>query len=153
MIILESDFRLMMYYLYDKLEPKYSCVLGLKRGGLVPAVYLSHKFNVPMHVVDITHPESKGDNLDWHSDEFPTIKVSSDSTILIVDDILDSGTTMRRCIDHYKDICNVEVAVLVSKTGGLKLCTGVATVESAVIVPNDSPFIYFPWETKPGNKL
>ena len=49
-------------------------ITGLARGGLIPAVMLSHKLNIPFHM-----------------------SVSSASgNVLIVDDICDSGETLKR---------------------------------------------------------
>jgi hypothetical protein len=59
---------------------KIRAIKGLQRGGLIPAVMLSHKLNIPM------------------------IKDSQvlDNTILIVDDICDSGVTLKPYIVYYK---------------------------------------------------
>lgn len=151
MIILDTDFKMMMYHLYDALENNYDCIIGLKRGGLVPAVYLSHKFNIPMYVADITNIKSNGDNVEWHDDILPEIEPGK--RILLVDDILDSGHTMYDCIWHYSTNCKVDVAVLVAKTSGLALCEQLAPVVSTVTIQDDAPFVYFPWETKPETKL
>jgi hypoxanthine phosphoribosyltransferase len=146
-VIDDKRFNQMMDTLYLRLEPKYDCVIGLKRGGLIPAVYLSHKLNIPMHVADISHELSKGDNLDWHDDSLPTVLPGS--RVLIVDDIIDSGYTVLSCADHYKLTCYVDIAVLVAKTSALLMCQESTKVIYATEVPDDAPFIYYPWETKP----
>lgn len=146
-IIDDEKFNQMMNTLYLRLEPKYDCIIGLKRGGLVPSVYLSHKLNIPMYVADISHELSKGDNLEWHDDILPAIEPGSN--VLIVDDIIDSGYTILECVNHYTLSCHVDVAVLVAKTSALLMCQESTNVIYATEVPDDAPFIYYPWETKP----
>jgi len=60
-------------YEYFKDEP-LTAIYGIPRGGLIPAVILSHKFDIPL-LTDI-------DN-------------TTDKNILIVDDIIDSGETIK----------------------------------------------------------
>ena len=52
---------------------KYSSIYGIPRGGLIPAVLLSHKLNLPL------------------ADE-----LKNDKKMLIVDDISDSGKTLEK---------------------------------------------------------
>jgi hypoxanthine phosphoribosyltransferase len=52
---------------------KFSSIYGLPRGGLVPAVILSHKLNIPYQKDDIDY---------------------GDGNILLVDDICDTGETL-----------------------------------------------------------
>lgn len=151
MIINDTSFAQMRSYLVSKLTEKYDCIIGLKRGGLVPAVYLSHTLETPMYVADVSHSLSKGDNLDWHDVMFPDIEAGK--RILIVDDILDSGYTIEECVKIYNKTCTVDVAVLVTKKTALRKCEQVASnVYFAMEIPDDSPFVYFPWEVKPGGK-
>jgi uncharacterized protein len=73
----------------DEWRPDY--IVGLTRGGLVPATMLSHYLDVPMHALkvslrdDTDQPES---NLWMAEDAFEQRR------ILIVDDINDSGATL-----------------------------------------------------------
>ena len=82
---------------------EYDAIIGLSRGGLVPAVELSHHLGIPMYIADISHPDSNGDNTDQHCDIIPAIK---ETNLLIVDDILDSGWTIKSLIErmniHHK---------------------------------------------------
>lgn len=59
--------------LVRKIDPKPDKVFGIPRGGLVPAVYLSHKLNIPL----ITNPEH------------------ITPTTLVVDDICETGQTLK----------------------------------------------------------
>jgi len=73
----------------DNFKPDY--VVGLTRGGLIPATMLSHYFEVPMHTLEIklrdhaTTPESNK----WMAQDAVDGK-----NILIVDDINDTGETL-----------------------------------------------------------
>ena len=72
---------------------KISYIKGLQRGGLIPAVLLSHKLNIPMISNGIL-----------------------DNSVLVVDDICDSGKTLEeytkyKCYTvtiHYKNSAVVE---------------------------------------------
>lgn len=56
----------------------FSCVAGVSRGGLIPAVMLSHKLNLPM--VSITANDM----------------VENDHEAIIVDEIYDTGSTIKK---------------------------------------------------------
>ena len=101
-------------------KPDY--IVGLTRGGLLPAVMISHYFNVPMFTLgvslrdhnDFIGPES---NLWMAEDAFgyipqdmqEGIKKRSDATyskkILIVDDINDSGATLNWVMEDWQSGC------------------------------------------------
>lgn len=149
MIIDDAHFNQMIDFLCTDLPNQYDCIIGLKRGGLVPAVHLSHRLNIPMYVADVTHELSKGDNLSWHDGLLPSIPEGQ--KILIVDDIIDSGYTLAVCAEYYKNTNDVDIGVLVAKTSAIQICEHhVKNVVAAVIISDDAPFVYFPWEVKPG---
>jgi hypoxanthine phosphoribosyltransferase len=94
-------------------------IYGIPRGGLIPAVMLSHTLNIPLT------------NLTWT----PGINPINDMRTLVVDEICDSGNTLKKYIHagcltlsiHYK--------------------------KSAIVTPDfycdeitDNEFIYYPWE-------
>ena len=73
-------------------DDKFENIYGLQRGGLIPAVMLSHKLEMPMTKGDI------GPNT------------------LIVDDICDSGETLDKLVNKYQTLYsypfNLKTAVL-----------------------------------------
>jgi len=91
--------------------PNIDSITGIERGGLIPAVMLSHKLNLPY------------------------VKAIQPNT-LVVDDICDSGVTIR-------DTVGVYTATLYTK-------------ESAVVQPtiygtkllNEAQWLVFPWENE-----
>jgi uncharacterized protein len=85
----------------DNWRPDY--IVGLTRGGLVPATMLSHYLNVPMHTLkvslrdDDSGPES---NL-WMAEE----AFNMTKEILIVDDINDTGATLNWIRQDWQSSC------------------------------------------------
>jgi xanthine phosphoribosyltransferase len=99
----------------DNWKPDY--IVGLTRGGLVPATMLSHYLDIPMQTLNVSlrdsdiGPES---NL-WMSEEAfgyddnpeTTIKSNPDlkKNILIVDDINDTGATLNWIKEDWRSSC------------------------------------------------
>ena len=71
-------------------------IVGIARGGLVPAVMLSHRLNLPMETLGV----SFRDNRATHHTKFKPI---DDARYLIVDDINDSGTTFKVVSDIFRN--------------------------------------------------
>ena len=114
-------------------KPDY--VVGLTRGGLLPAVLLSHWFNVPCHTLKVSLRDDGSDNeSNWwmaeeafgYDEKFPT-EGNPPKRILIVDDINDTGATLDWIKADWRRTClpdsenwdhvwhnNVRFAVLVN---------------------------------------
>ena len=71
-------------------------IVGVTRGGLIPAVMLSHSFDLPMETLGV----SFRDNRATHHTKFKPI---DDARYLIVDDINDSGTTFKVVSDIFRN--------------------------------------------------
>lgn len=96
-------------------KPDY--IVGLTRGGLIPAVMLSQYLNIPMHTLNVSlrdssiGPESNlwmsEDAFGYDSNPDTTIKCNSllKKKILIVDDINDSGATLNWIKDDWQGSC------------------------------------------------
>lgn len=99
-------------------EIKISAIGGLPRGGLIPAVMLSHRLNIPFvsqaNVSNIT------------------------GNILIVDDICDSGKTLKR----FKFEDNIYTATLHYKT------TAKYEPHFWWRIAPENEWIVYPWESK-----
>ncbi len=73
-------------------------IVGLTRGGLVPAVYLSHALDVPMIAFDphLLH----SDGAEREPIRLP-ISPAVIKEVLIVDDIADTGKTFSKCTKFF----------------------------------------------------
>ena len=103
-------------------KPDY--VVGITRGGLNPAVMISHYFDIPCHTLKISLRDREENNCEsnlWMADDAfgyipwegnnppPKDRVSSDSNlrknILIVDDINDTGATVNWILKDWSESC------------------------------------------------
>jgi len=76
----------------------YDYLVGIVRGGCIPAVYLSHRLGIPMRTVSWStfHKEQMREcAMDIAED------VHDGKKILLVDDILDSGRTLKELFDDW----------------------------------------------------
>ena len=90
-------------------------IVGVARGGLVPAVMFSHELNKPMEV------------LYWSTRDFLKQKVDlfielakTNTKVLIVDDLVDSGKTLVQIKEAIKEHCpnlRYEIATLIYNIG------------------------------------
>ena len=86
-------------------------IVGLTRGGLFPAVILSHMLNLPMNAVSYSSKRGAGDNRN-HINILPEIpsnnfesgtgRLPKDPCLLLVDDIADSGNTLKEVASEYR---------------------------------------------------
>lgn len=101
------------------LEKKNPILLCVVIGGIVPLGNLLPRLEFPLEV-DYIHVtryrgETKGGGVHWKAE--PDANLSG-RTVLIVDDILDGGITLKEIVNHCKEKGAKEVytAVLVDKT-------------------------------------
>jgi hypoxanthine phosphoribosyltransferase len=99
---------------------KPDVVLGISRGGLIPAVMLSHCWDIPM----IPLRWSTRDHLYTDADTVAEIikEVEDGKRLLIVDDICDSGVTLTELNDHFANMLpkmrdNIKFATLHQRAG------------------------------------
>ena len=115
-------------------------IVGLTRGGLVPAVSLSHRYNAKLYCLNISLRDGKASSagFDWR-------RLEKYENILIVDDINDSGATLWEVANQIygRMISKPKFATLVSKE----------TSEFDNLIFGDSinkeeedNWIVFPWE-------
>ena len=156
----------------DDWRPDY--IVGLTRGGLIPAVYMSHTLDIPMHALKV----SLRDNSDTESncwmaeDAFGYVSASaaprpegeptSDPTlrknILILDDINDTGATLDWIIEDWQSSClpndpawadiwgnNVRFAVLIDNLSS-KFSRKVDYCAKTVNKAEEDVWIVYPWE-------
>lgn len=73
----------------DSFKPEI--IVGLVRGGVVPAVKLSHYLDCKMHTLSV----SLRDHVDTVSDTVLSEMAFEGKNILVIDDIMDSGDTLK----------------------------------------------------------
>lgn len=120
---------------------KFDVIIGVSRGGLIPATILSHRLSVPLIPISYSAISGKGDDRN-HDNILPIVDSKS---ILIVDDICDSGYTLRELVDHYSN----ENTIVYTAVTHFKL------LDNPIIIPDfywvsvseeTDGWIHFPWE-------
>ena len=115
-----SDITMQMHR--DNWKPDY--IVGLTRGGLIPAVYLSHYLNIPMETLKVSlRDNAKTETNCWMAED-----AYNGKNILIVDDINDTGATLDWIINDWQDSCHPVDAHWTNVWGN--------TVKFAVLVDN-----------------
>ena len=99
-------------------QPDY--IVGLVRGGAIPAVFLSHKLDVPVIMIHWSERDNKELNNIYNTHEWIAQEINSGKKILIVDDIIDSGISIKNVTDYWQqhltkklNFDNVRVASLI----------------------------------------
>lgn len=123
-------------------------IVGITRGGCVPAVYLSHRLSIPVVMV---HWNTR-DTTSWGNESNAWIPedVNAGKRIIIVDDIVDGGDTIRELIDDFRssvfdelNMDNIRVASLICNTSqDITVDFYHKTVDREV----DQRWCVFPWE-------
>ena len=88
-------------------------IISINRGGCVPGIYLSHYIDKPHEVINI---ELRDSNKEPDLNSIKE-KISQFSSVLIIDDINDSGKTIGVIKDLSKNlITKIHFAVLINKS-------------------------------------
>ena len=133
-----SDVLSMCHNLEDiasKLKP--DLIVGIVRGGLLPALHLSHALERPMETVTWQTRDKNYQQFNERVD----IQIRNDDVVLFVDDINDTGRTFKDLTKAYNTNSrkNVHFISLVEKTASDFHGTAALTLD-------DSRWIVFPWE-------
>lgn len=111
-----ADFDRDMKRLVDQLKGKeFDLIIGINRGGCLPAVCLSHSLGIPTTMIDFStrdgvniHPKSLYGYFEQLTDHY--------TKLLIVDDLIDSGKAMKKLIPVVKCFAEPTVATLLHNT-------------------------------------
>ena len=93
----------------DNWRPDY--IVGITRGGLIPALYLSHMTGTKMHTLDVRLRDGDGEcetNCWMAEDAFGMFQMGGEyacKKILIVDDINDTGATFNWIKEDWQSSC------------------------------------------------
>lgn len=153
----------------DGWQPDY--IVGITRGGLVPANLISQYLDLPMHTLQVRLRDGNDDECEsnlWMSEDAFGYRINDDNrgysnsvdrkNILIVDDINDSGATINWIRQDWQTTCmpsdpawseiwgsNVRIATLYdNETSAAEIYVNY-TAET-VNKHNDPQWIVFPWE-------
>jgi len=75
-------------------ESKYDCIIGVGKGGLIPAVMLGYKLDLKVYNLGISSYKGKTQSSSFTVyQDFYFDDLSEGAKVLIVDDICDSGNT------------------------------------------------------------
>ena len=114
-------------------------IIGVARGGLFPAVVISHALGSPMRVAHYSSKTGNGDDKN-HSNLIPYVTTNN---VLLVDDIFDSGNTMSELYEEFtRRNHNTLTAVLYYKENVEKRMPDFYWHH----LPEDAPWIIFPYE-------
>lgn len=153
----------------DNWRPDY--IVGLTRGGLIPAVIMSHMLNVPMHTLEVslrdsdTGPESNcwmAEDAYGYVSAFDGKPVVDEDygrkNILIIDDINDTGATLDWIKQDWQSSClpnstewdkvwgkNVRFAVLIDNLSS-KFSQQVNYSAKEINKAEYNTWVVFPWE-------
>ncbi|WP_311268940.1 phosphoribosyltransferase family protein [Sphingobium sp. WCS2017Hpa-17] len=116
-------------------------LVGVGRGGLVPAVYLSHRLNCPMLSIDYSSASADAALADVAA------RSAAGTQLLIVDDINDSGGTISALrgllADKGGDMAHLRFAVLLNnRRSGQSVDYWADSVDR----DTDKRWFVFPWE-------
>ena len=115
-------------------------ILSINRGGCIPGIYLSHKIEIPHKVIDIQLRDSSVN---------PNFSVLNDcltkyQKLLIVDDINDSGNTLKLIKDHsLKNEPEIRFAALINN---IKSKIKIDYQGQLIDKSKNSVWYIFPWE-------
>lgn len=125
---------------------KIDCVAGLARGGLIPAVQISHMLDVPMVSINLSLRDNRVETNLYDSNTL--ILLAKYKHVAVIDDITDSGKTM-----HAVDV------ILSGRTYGPDTITYCSLFHkvSSIFCPKvigetisearNNQWIIFPWES------
>jgi len=116
---------------------KPDIILSINRGGCVPGVFLSH-------IRDLDHEVLSFKNHNNKNDDIINKIINNDLSILIIDDINDTGNTLSEIKKKLKDhIKNIKFAVLINnKSSSFKVDYYGSEIDKKI----DNSWIVFPWE-------
>jgi len=131
----------------NETENLYDAIIGINRGGLIPSVLMSHKLDIQHGVttVESYQGKNKGEHkIDQHVSILQ--KLDSDTRILLVDDIADTGFSLFEVIKELTKLgCdeeNIDTATLHYKPKSIFKPTYIGDWA------NNELWIYYPWEQK-----
>jgi uncharacterized protein len=93
--------------IYEYAWPAFDVVVGIGRGGIVPASLIAHQHQVELHITQVNYRDD-ANNPRFHSpvllsDTNPWDSIALDKKILLVDDVSVTGTTMNYVLEYFNN--------------------------------------------------
>lgn len=128
----------------DTLTSNYNLIIGVSRGGMVPAVYASYYLNIPLTCMGVKSYDKHQQTYRGEITQLPVITDPENARILVIDDVNDTGYTFKFIYDHltkYQKVPTDKITFL--SVYGKKKTTYTSFV--CEWVPDDT-WIVFPWD-------
>ena len=124
--------------MHDAASLDFDHVVGIYRGSLGMAAHVSNLYNVPMSIIGIQTRDGNDKAPQW----IHNLIDEDTKRILIVDDIYDTGYTMKKVINHCLLYSCWDCEVI-------SYCLFGKTNDEQVVYSqeHDGSWIVFPWET------
>ena len=126
--------------LYNKIQATFvpKLIVGVARGGSIPATILSYKFNIPYRTIGIQSYTTNNTQSNINLYQDVSIRgINAEMSTLFVDDLADTGDTIRFIQDHYN---LAKTATLYTKPKSL------IKPDFSIKEYNDDQWLVFPWE-------
>ncbi|AHF79419.1 phosphoribosyltransferase [Thermococcus paralvinellae] len=134
-----------IFSLADKLrEYKPDVIVGIARGGLIPAVRLSHILgDIELKIIDVKFYTDINEHAEMPKITIPIYGDLKDKRVVIVDDVSDTGKTLQVVINEVKRLGAKEI-----KVACLAMKPWTSVVPDFYVFRTDK-WIVFPWEEFP----
>lgn len=132
------------------LNNNFDCIIGVARGGVIPATLLAYKLNIPTFKTIQIKSYDNNDNkipTNFSSGTLPLLdELNKYNNILIVDDLVDTGKTLqafKMLYEYLKDIVNLTTNIKFACLYYKQSSEFIPDYYSSMV---DDKWIVFPWE-------
>lgn len=129
---------------YVRKDYNVDMIVGIARGGLIPAVRMSHIMdNILMRVMDVKFYTDIEEHTEMPEITVPLTESVEGKNVLIVDDVADTGKTLKVVRDYILDkgAREVRIAVIAKKPQSI--------IDPDYYIFQTGKWIIFPWEKMP----
>ena len=155
---IKNDSKKLAQKLRPYIFPETTLIIAVARGGLIPAQYVAYELGIRnMHLVSARSYDDEERLGKIKLKGMMNIDYSKVDTVIIIDDIYDSGRTMDSILYYlettYENFCDHDIifigGVLYSqkKIKNLKKC-GIMCAKKIKKIDGIRPWVVFPWDNK-----
>lgn len=92
---------------FNSVGCNFNCVVGLLRGGYLPAEAISRYLGIPLVIAKLSSYNDKVQGKIELCDDIINRDLIR-GNVLVVDDLIDSGNTLKFFVNYIKEHCNVD---------------------------------------------